>query len=650
MTYRAEIDGLRALAVLPVIFFHAGFSIFSGGYVGVDVFFVISGYLITSIIITEINAKKFSIVNFYERRARRILPALFWVSFICFPFAWLLFTPNDLRDFGQSLLAVSTFSSNILFFLESGYFENSAELKPLLHTWSLAVEEQYYIFFPLLLSLLWKFGVKRILAVLILIFLASLGYAHVGINNNPSASFYLLHTRIWELLLGAFIAFYLHTNSFIKSKPINQILSLSGALMIIYSIITFDENTPFPSLYSLVPTIGTGFLILSALPNTLAYRLLTLKPIVFIGLISYSIYLWHQPLLAFVKYQYYGDLSESLLFLICLLSIFMGWLSWQYIEKPFRDKNYFSRKTIFQISLTGMILLSLIGIILDVNEGFSSRVQFSNALSNSFLRPSSAGCFDTSMNHSAKNWGCFLGAKKNGVDFLLFGDSHSLSLINAIDNIASEKGLSVFYTGSNGCLPFLGIQLVGRNDQNENNCKLLNERVLEFSKQNMIKGIIFSARWAYYTNGDYENKNYQLVTIDALGNHSLQSSINAFNKGFNQTIDEYNSLGIHVNIISQPPHQKYHPEKSYFKIAKGIADIKTFSVSRLKFEKLEKTYMEIFSSRANEYNLYHIINNFCDEEKCYLGNSEVSYYFDEDHISNDGAKLLQAEIYDILSS
>ncbi len=207
MKYRAEIDGLRALAVLPVILFHAGFEWFSGGFIGVDVFFVISGYLITSMIIAEMNEGNFSIVNFYERRARRILPALFFVMFLCLPFAWLWLTPNYLKDFGQSLVAVSTFSSNILFWLEDGYFDPVSELKPLLHTWSLAIEEQYYILFPIFLILTWRFGIKWILILLSLIFLVSLSITQWGSDNAPSAAFYLLPTRGWELLLGVFSAF-----------------------------------------------------------------------------------------------------------------------------------------------------------------------------------------------------------------------------------------------------------------------------------------------------------------------------------------------------------------------------------------------------------------------------------------------------------
>ena len=286
MKYRAEIDGLRALAVLPVILFHAGFEWFSGGFVGVDVFFVISGYLITTIIISEMSEGKFSIVNFYERRARRILPALFFVMAACLPFAFLWLTPNELKDFGQSLVAVSTFSSNILFWHEGGYFDAAAELKPLLHTWSLAIEEQYYILFPIFLMLTWRLGIKWILILLSIVFFISLGIAQWGAYNSPTAAFFLLPTRGWELLVGVFAAFYLKYNTHLKSHSLNQALSLLGFCLIVYSIIAFDETTPFPSLYTLVPTIGTGLLILCTVPKTLVHKLLSLKFIIGIGLIG----------------------------------------------------------------------------------------------------------------------------------------------------------------------------------------------------------------------------------------------------------------------------------------------------------------------------------------------------------------------------
>ena len=237
MKYRREIDGLRAAAVLPIIFFHAGFNLFKGGFVGVDIFFVISGYLITTIILSDMNKGKFSIVTFYERRARRILPALFFVMLCCLPFAWMWLYPEQLKYFCRSLTAVSLYSSNILFWRESGYFDTAAELKPLLHTWSLAVEEQYYVLYPLFLIALWKLRKRWLLGTLMVVGTISLVGAQWGAYNKPSATFFLLPTRAWELAIGAVIAFYfiykLDHEEFIRSrKKTSEVFGVIGLILI----------------------------------------------------------------------------------------------------------------------------------------------------------------------------------------------------------------------------------------------------------------------------------------------------------------------------------------------------------------------------------------------------------------------------------
>ena len=363
MNYRPEIDGLRALAVIPVILFHAGFSSFSGGYVGVDIFFVISGYLITSIIINDLDRSKFSILNFYERRARRILPALFFVMLICIPFAWELMPPLHLKDFGQSLVAVSLFSSNLLFWTESGYFVDFAEFKPLLHTWSLAVEEQFYIFFPIFLLIFWKFHRLILISAIAILFIVSLYLAQIGSTNSnssiSSATFLFLHSRAWELMIGAGAALYLKYFSKPCKRIFNNVFSSIGIILIFYSIYVFDASTPFPGIYALIPTLGTLLIILFANQTTAVYSLLTMRPIIGVGLISYSAYLWHQPILAFARYQTdFHNLNNAAIIFLCILAIFFGYLSWNYVEKPFRDKKKFTRNQIFSMSLIGMIFSS----------------------------------------------------------------------------------------------------------------------------------------------------------------------------------------------------------------------------------------------------------------------------------------------------
>ena len=374
MRYRPEIDGLRAVAVIPVIFFHAGFESFSGGFVGVDVFFVISGYLITGIILSDLDDDKFSLITFYERRARRILPALFFVMAVCIPFAWAWLMPRDMNDFVQSLIAVSTYTSNFLFWRESGYFATEAELKPLLHTWSLAVEEQYYILYPVTLILIWRLGKRWVIGLLAVAFVLSLSVAHWGALNRPAAAFYLLPTRGWELILGAFAAFFFSRyESLPIRKNLSDALGLIGLILIAYAIVVFDKSTPFPGLYALVPTIGTLLIILCAQNGTIVQWILRNKLFVGVGLISYSAYLWHQPLLAFAKHKSITEPSAFLMSTLCLAAFPLAYLSWRYVEKPFRNRQLLSRKFIFTSAIVASTAFVAFGLVRHSPDSFEEQ-------------------------------------------------------------------------------------------------------------------------------------------------------------------------------------------------------------------------------------------------------------------------------------
>lgn len=358
MKYRSEIDGLRSLAVVPVVLFHADIALFQGGFVGVDIFFVISGYLITTILIDDLERDDFSILRFYERRARRILPALFFVMLLCIPFAWMWMIPRQFTDFSQSLIAVSVFASNILFWRESGYFDAAAEEKPLLHTWSLAVEEQYYVIFPIFLLLFWRFGKDRVFWMIAGVAAISLLLSEWGWRNDASANFYLAHTRAWELLAGSIAAFILSKRDVQK----NEALAALGLAGILFAIFVYDKSTPFPSVYALVPVVGVTLVILYAQAGTMVARLLSLKPLVAIGLISYSVYLWHQPLFAFARLRLIEEPSTLLFIGLSVLSLVLGWFSWKFIEQPFRNKSTISRNAIFAFSIAGITTFAGLGV------------------------------------------------------------------------------------------------------------------------------------------------------------------------------------------------------------------------------------------------------------------------------------------------
>ena len=296
----------------------------------------------------------------------------------------------------------------------------------------------------------------------------------------------------------------------------------------------------------------------------------------------------------------------------------------------------------------GIGVFCSIGLSLYLNQGYGERVNFTEELTSSFERPTQDNCHDTLYNHAADQWGCNLGADKEKIDFILFGDSHALSLKQLIDDVAKQKGIKVFFTGSAGCPPFIGIY-PNRTDQNLRNCNLLNERVYKFAKDENIKGIILSARWSNYTLGNYEFSGSQLISDKEYGPFTLQHSIDTFSKAFNSTVEKYTSIEVPIHLITQPPHQKYSPELVYFFTSKGRGSIETLSVKRSDFQKLNEIPINVFTTHKNKIDVYNITNLFCDESICPVGDKAGSFYFDSDHLSTYGSLKLSNTIESIFS-
>ena len=622
MKYRAEIDGLRALAVLPVILFHAGFEWFSGGFVGVDVFFVISGYLITTIIISEMAEGEFSIINFYERRARRILPALFFVMAVCIPFAWFWLVPSDLVEFGHSLIAVSTFSSNFLFWSEAGYFGGPAELKPLLHTWSLAVEEQYYILFPIFILLTWRLGIKWILIILSFIFILSLGFAQWGAYKIPSANFYLLPTRGWELLIGVFIAFYLKYNIYIKSYLANQLLSLLGFSMIIYSIIVFNASTPFPSLYALIPTIGTGLVILCATPQTTIHKLLSLNFIVGVGLISYSTYLWHQPILALARHAIVGEVHNLIVIILCISSLVFGWFSWRFIERPFRQKSYLQRKFIFKFSLVGILFFSIIGISLHVIDGGSKLYSLEKQKIITTFLADNSGYTEERESYLSLNK---FDKTNNLKDILIIGDSHMQDIANAI----YEAGLNEKYEFSSFLISInCGIYFIkDKKDIEDPKFDCVNR---SFYNSNLKKQMLIADEIWIISSWKKEHVNKYMV-------ESLENILDV-----NRNIKLFGTKSL--GFVSEKWFLNNEPElwTSPIKINEDIKTFKSIENTNNSINKISKDLGVDF------INTQHLIcdgNNLCSN---YSNGDIISY--DGGHLTPHGANILGNKIRQILEN
>jgi len=439
MQYRPEIDGLRAIAVLSVIFFHAGFDLFSGGYIGVDIFFVLSGFLITTIILNEYCSESFSLLNFYERRARRILPALVFVLLVCLPFAWFLMLPQELKTFGQSLVSVATFSSNIYFWLKTGYFAPSAEELVLLHTWSLAVEEQFYVVFPVFMTLFLRYGMNRVFWLICIFVVLSLCFSEYLWRYSSAANFYLLPTRAWELLSGAIVAFLWKNRLFDSvNDKLASLISNLGFLAILFSIFYFDEKTPFPSFLSVIPILGACFVIGFFRASNRFLEFLSSKFLVSIGLVSYSTYLWHQPLFAFFRKISVTHLSEFSMVLLSLLSLIFGYLSWKFIEAPFRNKSVVSAKGILTFSICSLFLIFVIGLTLHFGHDLKAKGTLYSKLS------SEREAFSSNKGLSYEGCNASLGrftvcSTSSDAEVFLWGDSFAAHLTQFFSS--GDKGL-----------------------------------------------------------------------------------------------------------------------------------------------------------------------------------------------------------------
>ena len=370
MQHRPEIDGLRAVAVVPVILFHAGLPAVSGGFVGVDVFFVISGYLITTLLAEDLAQGRFDLWRFYERRARRILPALFVVLAACLPAAWLWLMPGQFKDFAQSLFATTVFASNVFFWTQSGYFDTASELKPLLHTWSLAVEEQFYLAFPLILWALWA-RPRLLLAVLAGLGLGSFVWS-VWPGQDSNAVFYLIQYRAWELLAGSACALILRRRA-VFAHPLP---GLAGLALIAWPMVAYGADTPVWGWTPLPAVLGTALVILSAAPGTPAARLLSLPPMVGIGLISYSAYLWHQPVLAFARLVPDDPPGLPVLLALSAAVLPLAWITWACVEQPARRGTWrlvATRARVLTGAAAGLVVFGALGLAGHVSDGARTR-------------------------------------------------------------------------------------------------------------------------------------------------------------------------------------------------------------------------------------------------------------------------------------
>ena len=497
--YRPEIDGLRAIAVISVIIYHSyitflDYKILPGGFLGVDIFFVISGYLIASIILNEIREfNKFSFINFYERRARRILPALLLVIFSCLPVAYFILMPGEIIEFSYSLISSLAFISNIFFYYAGlVYGAENTLLKPLLHTWSLSVEEQFYLIFPILAILIIKFAKKYFFHILILGFFISLFYSIVTSQNNTELNFYIILSRSWELLVGVLLATLEQKyKRFFNKKIISEIFSIVGLILIIFGFCFYSDQMKLPSYLSLLPVGGTALIIWFASEDGVITKILSTKILVGIGLISYSLYLWHFPIFSFIRIGGF-DPSKLNIFIISIFFIFVfSFLSFYFIEKPFRNKKRIARSKLILTTISAILLLIVVSAYAIYKNG---EINYKNtAINNALMSPEyddqickfSTGdpnffleenAFTIRFNQCLKT--------KNKKFILVIGDSHGVDLFNSLSSLSSYD----FIIGLNqkNCRPV-----------NNKDCIFSNALYFAKMNKNKIKAILFKMKGSY---------------------------------------------------------------------------------------------------------------------------------------------------------
>lgn len=496
--WRTDITGLRTVAVLPVLVFHAFPSLLPGGFVGVDIFFVISGFLITGIINRECDENRFSILGFYERRFKRILPPFALMAIVSTIASVLILPPAELALYGKNLAASALFAANIAFYKQSGYFAPNSDDNPLLHMWSLAVEEQFYILWPLIVFLGLRFlaGRRRAMVTAGLIVLG-LAAAEIAARIDPSAAFYLPHLRAWELLLGALLAF-------IRSKPENAnlrtLLTFTGAGLIVASFAFYNGNMRFPGLSAVPPCLGTALLIYAGgSGKTPVEKLLATLPFQLVGYCSYALYLWHWPLLVLWRVHLNVEHLGSIAIIPLVISLGLSYLSWRFIERPIQSMRV-SRTKVLVASLMFLALLTAIGAVFYLSKGLPARVppgvRTAERLA-SEKNPLREACHV----HSAKpspEADCLSGAPGSRATLLLWGDSHADAIAPGLSSFASQRGITMRQASKSGCAPLLDVSqsVTGNTDEQ---CATFNHAVVaELQRNQNLRYVVIAARWPLY--------------------------------------------------------------------------------------------------------------------------------------------------------
>jgi len=642
-TYRADIDGLRAAAVLLVVFYHAGFAAFPGGFVGVDIFFVISGYLITGIIARELDAGHFTFASFYARRIKRILPALFVVLAVSAIAALFILIPGELRVFGRSIISTVLFYSNWLFYSKVNYFDGPAMEKPLLHTWSLAVEEQYYIVWPLVLAAIYRAGRRKALPYIILALLClSLAASQIVLEPDPAQAFYLLPYRGWELLLGGYLAVA-------RLQPLSRLASditgLAGFACIAYAAWVFNTKTPFPGLNALIPCLGAALLIAAgSQERSLSRALLGFGPIRFIGKISYSLYLIHWPIFSFAHIALDGEPALGQRLTIIAASVALASLSYWYVETPARRSTY-RFPALARAAVAAAALFALCGGLYDAANGLPWRapksVQIAYAAKFPGYREHDLADCRSDPKPELVHRPCPIGAPATDFqyDFVIWGDSHARHFASAFSDQAKARGLSGLVIWEVRCPPLL------RAAKGKAACKEANARAQQWiATQTKLKIVFLAAVW----KGHVERGPAGAARTDGTvaSAHAAQDDAGRL-PGLDDTIGMLRARGLQVALVETVPTFPTNvPDCAARARMFGRSDERCFSFPRANIEGGQAEAVSILRQASRHFGIAIVetFQAFCDEDACRPEKDGVIFYTDGDHLNSAGSHYLGTRI------
>lgn len=647
--YRPEIDGLRAVAVLAVVLFHAGAPGFAGGFVGVDIFFVISGFLITTIIAGQVERQSFSFAGFYERRARRILPAFFVMLAFCCIVAPVVLMPEDYQAFVDSVVASVLFVANMLFARHYDYFGQAPIFDPLLHTWSLGVEEQFYIGLPILLVIVhrlrpaWARGVVAILAV------ASLGLSIWLVQRQPMMAFYLAPMRAWELLLGSLLA--LGAVPAVHRRLLPGMLTAAGLVLLAGSILLLSEDLPFPGVNALYPCLGAALVIHGEGHGGSAVgRLLRLHWLVFVGLISYSLYLWHWPLLVFAKYYIIRPLLPVETAGLVAAAFAMAVLSWRFVERPFRrSAGVLQRRAVFAAAGALMAMFVLVGGIGDRAGAAGVVTAFLRAGQerHPYRNPDIDRCLGGLHTRQSRTVAdvearrlCPLGdAAAATPSFVLWGDSHAEALRAGVDAAARTRRVAGYFAGWADCPPALGVEVFELAEGN--GCRRFNDAVLALLRDPAITTVVLHARWARLFHGTKYPGELSARPLALQGNDGGTNE-EVLARGLRATVDALERLGKRVVVIAGVPEvgidvPSFLARAQYMRrdvqIDLHLADYMQRNAAVLRMVRNISVGPDVTVLYPHRF--------MCDTAICRTSRDGRPLYHDDDHLSVDGALSLR---------